>query len=169
MGNRHPTIVPYETFTASDGEFVVAVGTDEQWRKFCEVAALDAGERFATNRGRVTGYAELRPLIAARMKTQTRSYWIGRLGRMGVPCGSVRDLQEVFSDPQIAARDMMVPMSHPAAGEIRVLGSPLKLSDTPSTQRTPPPTLGQHTEQVLRRDLGLSPDAVGELRAAGVI
>ena len=65
MGNRHPTIVPYETFTASDGEFVLAVGTDEQWRKFCEVAALDAGDRFATNRERVTGYAELRPIIAA--------------------------------------------------------------------------------------------------------
>ena len=169
MGNRHPTIVPYETFAASDGEFVVAVGTDEQWRKFCGVAALEASERFATNRGRVTGYAELRPLIADRMKTQTRSYWIERLGRMGVPCGSVRDLHEVFADPQIAARGMMVPMTHPAAGDIRVLGSPLKLSDTPATQRTPPPTLGQHTEEVLRRDLGLSGDAVNELRAAGVI
>jgi len=169
MGNRHPTIVPYETFAASDGEFVVAVGTDEQWRKFCGVAALEASERFATNRGRVTGYAELRPLIADRMKTQTRSYWIERLGRMGVPCGSVRDLHEVFADPQIAARGMMVPMTHPAAGDIRVLGSPLKLSDTPATQRTPPPTLGQHTEEVLRRDLVLSGDAVNELRAAGVI
>jgi crotonobetainyl-CoA:carnitine CoA-transferase CaiB-like acyl-CoA transferase len=169
MGNRHPTIVPYETFTASDGEFVLAVGTDEQWRKFCEVAALDAGDRFATNRERVTGYAELRPMIAARMKTQPRSYWIERLGKAGVPCGSVRDLHEVFTDPQIAARGMMVPMTHPTAGVIRVLGSPLKLSDTPATQRTPPPTLGQHTESVLQRDLGLTPDAIDELRAGGVI
>ena len=169
MGNRHPTIVPYETFTASDGEFVLAVGTDEQFRKFCEVAALDAGHRFATNRERVTGYAELRPMIAARMKTQTRSYWIERLGQAGVPCGSVRDLHEVFTDPQIAARTMVVPMSHPTAGDIRVLGSPLKLSDTPATQRTPPPTLGQHTESVLQRDLGLTRDAIDELRAGGVI
>jgi formyl-CoA transferase len=169
MGNRHPTIVPYETFTASDGEFVLAVGTDEQFRKFCEVAALDAGERFVTNRERVTGYAELRPIIAARMKTQTRSYWIERLGHAGVPCGSVRDLHEVFTDPQIAARTMVVPMSHPTAGDIRVLGSPLKLSDTPATQRTPPPTLGQHTESVLQRDLGLTRDAIDELRAGGVI
>jgi crotonobetainyl-CoA:carnitine CoA-transferase CaiB-like acyl-CoA transferase len=169
MGNRHPTIVPYETFTASDGEFVLAVGTDEQWRKFCEVAALDAGDRFATNRERVTGYAELRPVIAARVHTQTRSYWIERLGQAGVPCGSVRDLHEVFSDPQIAARSMVVPMSHPTAGDIRVLGSPLKLSDTPATQRTPPPTLGQHTESVLQRDLGLTRDAIDELRAGGVI
>ena len=169
MGNRHPTIVPYETFTAADGEFVLAVGTDEQWRKFCEVAALDAGDRFATNRERVTGYAELRPLIAARVRTQTRSYWIERLGQAGVPCGSVRDLHEVFNDPQIAARTMVVPMSHPTAGDIRVLGSPLKLSDTPATQRTPPPTLGQHTESVLQRDLGLTRDAIDELRAGGVI
>jgi crotonobetainyl-CoA:carnitine CoA-transferase CaiB-like acyl-CoA transferase len=169
MGNRHPTIVPYETFTASDGEFVLAVGTDEQWRKFCEAAALDAGDRFATNRERVTGYAELRPMIAERMRAHTRSYWIERLGKAGVPCGSVRDLHEVFTDPQIAARGMMVPMTHPTAGVIRVLGSPLKLSDTPATQRTPPPTLGQHTESVLQRDLGLTPDAIDELRAGGVI
>jgi formyl-CoA transferase len=161
--------MPYETFTASDGEFVLAVGTDEQWRKFCEVAALDAGDRFATNRERVTGYAELRPVIAARVHTQTRSYWIERLGQAGVPCGSVRDLHEVFTDPQIAARSMVVPMSHPTAGDIRVLGSPLKLSDTPATQRTPPPTLGQHTESVLQRDLGLTRDAIDELRAGGVI
>jgi formyl-CoA transferase len=169
MGNRHPTIVPYETFTASDGEFVLAVGTDEQWRKFCAVAALDAGDRFATNRERVTGYAELRPLIAARVRTQPRSYWIERLGQAGVPCGSVRDLHEVFSDPQIAARSMTVPMTHPTAGPIRVLGSPLKLSDTPATQRTPPPTLGQHTEIVLQQDLGLTAAAIQELRAGGVI
>jgi crotonobetainyl-CoA:carnitine CoA-transferase CaiB-like acyl-CoA transferase len=169
MGNRHPTIVPYETFTASDGEFVIAVGTDEQFRKFCEVADLNPGDRFATNRGRVTGYAELRPMIAERMKTQTRAYWIERLGRAGVPCGSVRDLHEVFTDPQIAARGMSVPMTHPIAGPIRVLGSPLKLSDTPATQRTPPPALGEHTETVLRRDLGLASDAIDELRAAGVI
>jgi len=169
MGNRHPTIVPYETFTASDGEFVLAVGTDEQFRKFCEVAALNPGDRFATNRGSVTGYSELRPMIAERMKTQTRTYWIERLGKAGVPCGSVRDLHEVFTDPQIAARNMTIPMTHPIAGPIRVLGSPLKLSDTPVTQRTPPPTLGEHTETVLRRDLGLTSDAIDELRAGGVI
>jgi crotonobetainyl-CoA:carnitine CoA-transferase CaiB-like acyl-CoA transferase len=169
MGNRHPTIVPYETFTASDGEFVLAVGTDEQFRKFCEVAGLQPGDRFATNRGRVMGYAELRPMIADRLKTQTRSFWIERLGKAGVPCGSVRDLHEVFTDPQVAARDMSVPMTHPIAGPIRVLGSPLKLSDTPASQRTPPPTLGQHTESVLQRDLGLTNDAIQELRAGGVI
>jgi crotonobetainyl-CoA:carnitine CoA-transferase CaiB-like acyl-CoA transferase len=169
MGNRHPTIVPYETFTAADGEFVLAVGNDDQWRRFCEVAGISADERFATNRGRVTGYAELRALVAARLRPQPRRYWIEKLTAAGVPCGSVRDLREVFSDPQLAARDMVVPMQHAAAGDIRVLGTPIKLSDTPATLREAPPTLGQHTDSVLHHDLGLAPDAIGHLRTTGVI
>jgi crotonobetainyl-CoA:carnitine CoA-transferase CaiB-like acyl-CoA transferase len=169
MGNRHPTIVPYETFTASDGEFVLAVGNDDQWRRFCEVAGIDADERFATNRGRVTGYTELRPLVAARLRPQPRRYWIEKLTAAGVPCGSVRDLSEVFGDPQLTARDMVVPMQHAMAGDIRVLGSPMKLSDTPAAVRTAPPTLGQHTDTVLEHDLGLEHEAIGHLRTTGVI
>ena len=169
LGNRHPTIVPYETFAASDGEFVLAVGNDDQWRRFCGVAGLDGDERFATNRGRVTGYAELRPLVAARLKPHPRRYWIDKLTAAGVPCGSVRDLREVFSDPQLIARDMIVPMQHAAAGEIRVLGTPIKLSDTPAALRAAPPTLGQHTESVLRQDLGLGHEAIGNLRTTGVV
>ena len=169
MGNRHPTIVPYETFTASDGDFMLAVGTDDQWKKFCEIAKLDVGDQYAVNRARVTGYADLRPRVAEALLKQSRSYWIEKLRGAGVPCGSVRNLAEVFADAQIAARDMVVPMTHPTAGNIRVLGSPLKLSDTPATQRTPPPTLGQHTDSVLQQVLGLSRDSVDELRANGVI
>ena len=169
LGNRHPTIVPYETFSAADGEFVLAVGNDEQWRRFCGVAGLEAGEAFATNRGRVTGYAELRPMVAAALRPHPRRYWIERLTAAGVPCGSVRDLREVFSDPQLAARDMIVPMQHPAAGNIRVLGSPIKLSDTPAAMRAAPPTLGQHTDAVLTQDLGLGGEVIGQLRATGVI
>jgi crotonobetainyl-CoA:carnitine CoA-transferase CaiB-like acyl-CoA transferase len=169
LGNRHPTIVPYETFSASDGEFVLAVGNDEQWRRFCAVAGLEAGDAFATNRGRVTGYAELRPMIAAAIRPHPRQYWIEKLTAAGVPCGSVRDLREVFSDPQLAARAMIVSMQHPAAGDIRVLGSPIKLSDTPAAVRAAPPTLGQHTDAVLTHDLGLGGEVIGRLRAAGVI
>jgi crotonobetainyl-CoA:carnitine CoA-transferase CaiB-like acyl-CoA transferase len=169
MGNRHPTIVPYETFTASDGEFVLAVGNDDQWRRFCEVAGIGADERFATNRGRVTGYTELRALVAARLREQPRRHWIEKLTAAGVPCGSVRDLREVFTDPQLAAREMVVPMQHAAAGAIRVLGTPIKLSDTPATLREAPPTLGQHTDSVLHHDLGLERDAIGHLRTTGII
>jgi crotonobetainyl-CoA:carnitine CoA-transferase CaiB-like acyl-CoA transferase len=169
LGNRHPTIVPYETFSASDGDFVLAVGNDEQWRRFCEVAGFDAGERFATNRGRVTGYAELRPIVADVLRPQPRRYWIEKLTAAGVPCGSVRDLREVFSDPQLAAREMVVPMHHAAAGDIRVLGTPIKLSDTPAAMRAAPPTLGQHTDAVLAQDLGLGGEVIGQLRATGVV
>src|SRR2546422_5926800 len=100
LGNRHPSIVPYETFAAGDGEFVLAVGNEELWRRFCEVAELDLGERFATNRQRVTQYDGLRPLIADALRRHTRQYSIERLTAAGVPCGSVRNLQEVFDDPQ---------------------------------------------------------------------
>jgi crotonobetainyl-CoA:carnitine CoA-transferase CaiB-like acyl-CoA transferase len=165
LGNRHPTIVPYETFAASDGEFVIAVGNDDQWRRFCTVAGLDRDdERFATNRLRVTRYAELRPILAERLRTETRQSWIARLTAAGVPCGSVRDLEEVFSDPQLSAREMVARVEHPTVGALRLLGIPIKLSDTPGAVRTAPPTLGQHTVSVLEEDLGLSPAEIDLLR-----
>src|SRR6185295_9351462 len=116
-------------------------GNEDLWRRFCEVAELDLGERFATNRQRVTQYGEVRPLIAAALRRQPRRYWIERLTAAGVPCGSVRDLQEVFDDPQIAARGMIAELEHAAAGPLKMLGVPVKLSDTPGAVRTPPPRL----------------------------
>jgi crotonobetainyl-CoA:carnitine CoA-transferase CaiB-like acyl-CoA transferase len=169
MGNRHPTIVPYETFRASDGDLAIAVGNDEQWRRFCAVAGFEPEERFATNRQRVTLYQELKPLLDARLRTQTRSHWIQQLTSAGVACGSVRDLHEVFSDPQIAARTMMVDVEHASIGALRLLGTPLKLSRTPPAVRTPPPTLGQHTDDVLTKDLGFALAEIEELRAKGIV
>src|SRR5690242_14083951 len=148
LGNRHPTIVPYETFSAADGDFVLAVGNDDQWRRFCRVAGLDEDERFATNRQRVTRYDELRPILAARLRTRDRADWIGALTTAGVPCGSVRDLTEVFADPQVAARQMIAALEHARAGSLKVLGTPIKLSDTAGQIRTAPPLLGQHTDAV---------------------
>jgi crotonobetainyl-CoA:carnitine CoA-transferase CaiB-like acyl-CoA transferase len=169
LGNRHPSIVPYETFAASDGEFVLAVGNDEQWRRFCAIAALPEEERFATNRQRVTGYDQLRPFVADRLRTQPRQHWIDRLTAAGVPCGSVRNLQELFDDPQLVAREMLARVEHSTIGQLKTLGVPIKLSDTPGAVRTPPPTLGQHTGAVLERDLGMSADAIAALRAQKVI
>lgn len=169
LGNRHPTIVPYETFTASDGEFVLAVGNDELWRRFCEVAGLDLDERFATNRQRVSGYSELRPILAERLATRPRAAWIAALTDAGVPCGSVRDLSELFADPQVAARAMVEKVTHAALGSIRVLGTPLKLSDTPAAIHAAPPVLGQHTSSILTNDLQLAPEVIEALRAKGVI
>jgi len=164
LGNRHPSIVPYETFAASDGDFVLAVGNDDLWKTFCEVADLDFGDRFATNRQRVMGYDTLRPLIASRLETQTRQYWIDRLTAAGVPCGSVRDIGELFGDPQLRARDMVASVQHETIGSMEVLGVPVKLSATPGSVRTPPPRLGEHTAAVLAYDLGLGADAIATLR-----
>jgi crotonobetainyl-CoA:carnitine CoA-transferase CaiB-like acyl-CoA transferase len=169
MGNRHPTIVPYETFAAADGEFVIAVGNDDQWRKFCGAAGLELEERYATNRQRVTQYAELKPKIADRLREHPRQHWIDRFGQAGIPCGSVRDLHEVFSDPQLAARDMVATLDHATIGALRLLGVPVKLSDTPAAVRSAPPTLGQHTDAVLLNDLGMTREAVAALRARGIV
>jgi crotonobetainyl-CoA:carnitine CoA-transferase CaiB-like acyl-CoA transferase len=169
MGNRHPTIVPYETFAASDGDFVLAVGNDEQWRRFCAVAGLEADDRFATNRQRVTGYADLKPLLDERLASRPRGYWIEKLTEAGVPCGSVRNLGELFADPQVGARGMVREVEHAAIGRMKVLGTPLRLSDTPPTVRSAPPLLGQHTDAVLGRELGLDAARLRGLREQGVI
>jgi crotonobetainyl-CoA:carnitine CoA-transferase CaiB-like acyl-CoA transferase len=168
LGNRHPSIVPYETFSASDGDFVLAVGNDDQWRRFCAVAGLPEDPRFATNRQRVTNYDAVRPFIADRLRTQPRQHWIDRLNAAGVPCGSVRNLQELFADPQIQARQMVAEIDHTTIGALRVLGVPVKLSDTPGAVRTPPPRLGEHTDAVLH-DFGFSDDAIADLRRQKVI
>ena len=172
MGNRHPTIVPYETFEASDGEFVLAVGNDEQFRRFCQVAALHtiaADERFATNPGRVRNYTSLRVELAAALRRRSRSEWIEALTAAGVPCGSVRDVREVLTDPHLEARRMVEAVEHASAGTLNVLGVPIKLSDTPGGVRTAPPTLGQHTERVLHADLGVPDAEIDALRRVNVI
>jgi crotonobetainyl-CoA:carnitine CoA-transferase CaiB-like acyl-CoA transferase len=171
MGNRHPTIVPYETFPAADGEFVVAVGNDEQWQRFClaiEVPGLAADARFATNRGRVEHYDTLRPLLVAALRSRTREDWVGRLGPAGVPCGAVRDVAEVLGDAQLDAREMVALVEHSAVGAIRVLGVPIKLSDTPGAVRTAPPVLGQDTERILL-ELGMGAGEIDRLRRARAI
>lgn len=172
MGNRHPTIVPYETFAASDGDFVLAIGNDALFRTFCDIVELPTlaeDERYATNRARVMNYATLKPLVDARLRTRTRQAWIERFRAAGVPCGSVRDLHEVFTDPQLQAREMIAEVEHAAAGTLRLLGVPIKLSETAGSVRTAPPVLGQHTDAVLQHDLGLSAARIADLRAARVI
>ena len=172
LGNRHPTIVPYETFEAADGEFVLAVGNDDLWRRFCLVAGLTniASEpRFATNRARSEHYDELKALLMARLRTRKTADWIAALTSEGVPCGAVRDVEQTLADPQIAARQMVEVMEHATLGSVRALGIPIKLSATPGTIRSAPPTLGQHTDQILRTDLGLTAADVANLRAAGAV
>ena len=172
MGNRHPTIVPYETFVAADGEFVLAVGNDDLWRKCCRVIGLDSmaeDPRYATNRDRVAHYPELRAALDARLRTRPRTEWLAALTAEGVPCGSVRDIGQVLQDQQLRDRDMLATVAHAALGSVRVLGTPVKLSDTPGSVRTAPPILGQHTDQILHADLRVSREEIAALRADGVI
>jgi len=172
MGNRHPSIAPYDTVAAEDGTLVLAVGNDSQWRAFCRVTGLSPlaeDARFATNAARVEHYDELRPLITRVIRVRSRQEWIDRLVPAGVPCAAVRELDEVLADPQLAAREMIQSVPHPAAGPVKVLGVPIKLSDTPGAVDLPPPRLGEHTAAVLQGVLGLPPGEIAELIGDGVI
>ena len=172
MGNRHPTVVPYETFRASDGDVVLAVGNEGLWKRFCRVAALEElanDPRFATNRDRVLNYDALTPVLQHTFRQRTQEEWIAALTAAGVPCGAVRHIHEVLGDEQLRARSMIESLHHPVTGEIRVLGIPVKLSGTPGDIRRPPPRLGEDTECVLKEDLGVTASRIAELRQAGVI
>ncbi len=165
MGNRHPSIAPYDTFAAADGEFVLSVGNDDQFRRLCEVLAqpsLAADARFATNEARVRHYDALRAALTPPIAARTRADLLKALTAAGVPNGAVRSVTEALADPQLAAREMIVPLEHVACGTIRVLGTPVKLSETPATIRTPPPTLGQHTRPILE-ELGLADTEIESL------
>ena len=172
MGNRHPTIVPYETLEAADGEIVVAVGNDQLWRSFNTLLGLEAltdDPRFATNQDRVKNREALRPILVERLQTKPVSEWMERLTAAGIPCGAVRDLEQVFTDPQILERAMVVALDHPVVGAMKALGVPIKLNDTPGAVRVPPPTLGQHTDQILRGDLGYGSEQIDRLRQDSAI
>jgi len=171
-GNRHMTIAPYDTFDTADGVLVLAVGNDAQWRKLCAVlgaADLASDVRFATNAGRVEHYEDLRPSLGAHFERGRLDALVAALKAEGIPCGAVRSIAEVTSDPQILARQMVETVTHPSAGDLRVLGIPVKLSGTPGRIASPPPLLGQHTTSVLTGDLGLSIEDVQALASAGVV
>jgi crotonobetainyl-CoA:carnitine CoA-transferase CaiB-like acyl-CoA transferase len=168
MGNRHPSIAPYDTFATADGEFVLSVGNDDQFRRFCQVVGrpdLADDARFATNQERVRHYDALRGLMAPLLASWKRADLLAALTSAGVPNGAVRTVTEALGDPQLAARDMIVPLEHATCGPIRVLGTPVKLSETPAAIRRPPPTLGQHTIEILKSELGLSDEEIDALSA----
>ena len=172
LGNRHPSIAPYDTFETADGPLVLAVGNDDQWGRFCNVVpgldALQVDPRFATNAGRVRHYDALEPVIRLALLADTRAGWTTRLVAAGVPCGPVRTVDEALHDAQLAARGMIERLAHGIAGDISVLGVPIKLSATPGGVRVPPPTLGEHTDAVLR-EIGLSDGEIARLRQSQVV
>jgi crotonobetainyl-CoA:carnitine CoA-transferase CaiB-like acyl-CoA transferase len=151
-GNAHANIVPYQSFKASDGWFVIAVGNDKQFAKMCEVIGkveLVNDVRFATNSARVENRDELISLLKPVFATKTVNEWLSLIGDE-FPCGAINNLEQTFSMPQVDEREMLVHMQHPTVGDLQLVGSPLKFSDTPVEYKLPPPRLGEHTEDVLR-------------------
>jgi crotonobetainyl-CoA:carnitine CoA-transferase CaiB-like acyl-CoA transferase len=171
-GNAHQNIVPYQVFACSDGHLILAVGNDGQFAKFCAIAdhpewARD--ERFARNESRVRHRDTLVPLVAAAIALRTQSEWLVALEAVGVPCGPINKLDQVFADPQLLARGMKLDLPHPLSGSVPQVKVPVKLSGTPLAPEHAPPLLAEHTLQVLRERLSLSEDALARLAAAGVI
>ncbi|MGE4404533.1 CaiB/BaiF CoA transferase family protein [Pseudomonas sp.] len=172
MGNAHPNIVPYQDFPTADGDIILTVGNDGQFRRFCEVAGHPEwadDPRFASNKARIAHRAELIPLIRQTTVFRSTAEWVAALEQAGVPCGPINDLAQVFADPQVRHRGLKVDMPHPLAGSVPQVASPLRLSATPVTYRNPPPLLGEHSEALLQRLLGLNPERIAALRRGGVI
>lgn len=172
MGNSHPNIVPYQDFPTADGDMVLTVGNDQQFSRLCEVLGHSEwarDERFATNRDRVANRKELIPKLRQATVMRSTQEWVEMLEASGVPCGPVNTLDKVFDDPQALARGMRQSVSHPNLGEVPTVGNPLKLKLTPVTYRTAPPLLGEQSEQVLLRVVGLSSEEIKALRERGVI
>ncbi|MGF7059762.1 CaiB/BaiF CoA transferase family protein [Brassicibacter mesophilus] len=171
-GNRHPSIVPFETFETEDGEIMVAAGNNSLWAKLCEAIEkpeLTNDERFNENPLRNENYEELRPLLAEAFVKNTTKEWQDILDKAGVPNGPINTVDKVLEDPQVLAREMIVEIEHPVAGKLKVPGVPIKLSDTPGSVRTPAPTLGQHTEEILKEFLEYDKEAVQKLTEEGVL
>lgn len=174
LGNEHPNIVPYKRFDTADGEVVLAAGNDGQYQRWCDFAGADglkADERFATNPLRVQNRGALYALMIPYFKAKTTTEWVDGLAKLGVPCGPVNDIEQVFEDPQIKARNMRIELPHhqAASGHVALLGNPINMSATPPQYRSAPPTLGQHTDEVLRDMLRLDDAELDALRGKGVI
>ncbi len=171
-GNAHANIVPYQTFACADGHIIVATGNDGQYQKFVEAGGrpeLARDPRFATNPLRVRNRDTLVPILAEMVKTRARDEWIAQLEAVGVPCGPINDIGEVFANPQVRARKVALELPHPSAGKVRLVRSPIKMSATPATSDKAPPLLGQHTDEVLRDVLGKSEGEIAALREQGVV
>jgi len=169
-GNAHPAIVPYQDFPTADGAMVVAVGNDGQFARLCAALGLSAANdtRFRTNAARVANRQPLVDAIAAITRTQSTAHWIAALEAATVPCGPINTIAEVFADPQVTARALRLELDH-AHGRVPGVANPLRFSVTPVEYRAAAPTLGQHTEAVLMRELGLSAAQIAGLRARGVL
>jgi crotonobetainyl-CoA:carnitine CoA-transferase CaiB-like acyl-CoA transferase len=172
IGNAHPNIVPYQPFKTRDGDVILACGNDNLFNKFCEAAGcqhLARDARFATNSRRVENREAITSLLADVFAQRTTQEWCDALEAAGVPNGPINNLKQVFEEPQVIARGMRIELEHLLAGKVPLIASPMKFSGTPLEHKAPPPTLGQHTDEVLRGLLRMDDAAIAKLRADGVI
>ncbi len=171
LGNAHPNIVPYEIFATADGELALAVGSERQWARLCELLGtpdLQHDPRYATNGDRVANRLKLRAILAARFADGTTARWLQALDEAEIPCGAINDIAAAFAMPQAQALGMDATVEHPVLGTLRQAGIPFQLSATPATIRTAPPLLGEHSREILA-ELGYEPAAIDDLAARGVI
>ena len=171
IGSAHPLIVPYQDFEASDGFINIAAGNDNLWKKFCAVTDLsDIADdpKFATNPKRVENRDEVVEIVSKKINTKTMQEWLDILNDAGVPCGPIYTVDQIFKDPQVLAREMLVEVDHPKCGKIQVTGSPIKLSETPAEITTHPPMLGEHNSSILQ-EFGFSEEDITKLKEDKVI
>ncbi len=172
LGNAHPNIVPYQPFRAKDKYFIVGVGSERLWQRFCAVLGIENtlmnDPRFATNRERLVHRHELIPLLEAIFANEDAETWVERFLEANIPSGPINFVDEALANPQALHRGVIVELEHPLIGKVRSLGNPLHLSDTPVSYRLPPPTLGQHTAEVLA-DVGYTPEEIARLQEEGAV
>ncbi|MBS4012893.1 MAG: CoA transferase [Bacteroidetes bacterium] len=173
LGNRHPTIAPFQAFKASDSYFVVAAGNDSLWKKLCEVIDrkdLLINDHFITNDLRTQNLTNLVKELDSTFATKTAAEWVEIIDNAGVPCGPINTIEKLFSEPQINARNMIVEVEDKKAGTIKIAGNPIKMSLLDErTTRNAAPEIGEHNFEVLSNFLGLSEDEVNELKESGVL
>ena len=172
MGNAHPNIVPYQDFPTADGDIILAIGNDGQFTKFCATAGhpeWSSDLRYATSAARVANRATLIPAMRKVTVTRTTAEWIKSFESVGVPCGPINTVAQVFEDPHVKARGARITVPHPVAGDIPLVANPIRLSGTPVEYRLAPPMLGEHTKEVLRDVLGLDDARIEDLHNRRIV
>ncbi len=172
LGNRHPSITPFESFRAKDGFLIIAIGNDKLWEKFCnliERADLLEDARFCNNPNRTQNQKELSAILHSVFTAKTVEEWIKELETAGIPCGPIQNVVQILNDPQVNQREMIVETEHPIAGRVKMAGVPIKLSKTPGAVQEPAPLLGQHTEEILSGILGMTKEEIRGLRNKQVL
>jgi len=172
LSNQHPNIVPYQVFPTADGYMVLSVGNDPTFKRFCDsfgISHLLADERFATNPARVANRQLVTDTLTQTMRQHPTAWWVEKLEALKIGCGPINTLEQVFADPHVQARGMVVEMPHASGVPVKVIANPVKLSETPADYRVAPPTLGEHTSEILQDLLGIGTAEFAALRKKGIV